>query len=411
VTRNRIARLHPDGSLDTGFDPDANSNVYSMAAQADGKILVGGNFTAIGGAPRNRIARLTNTDAAIQELSVSRNGYKVTWMRGQASPEVWRVTFEHSADGVTWSSLGSGTRITVGWELTGLSLPINQYHYVRARGYAAGGLYNGSGSLLESVRIFYLKPIGSIVDFDGDWKSDILWRHGTTGSVAMWLMNGATISSDLGVGVVSDLGWQIQEVGDFDGDGKSDILWRHSTSGSVAMWLMNGAAISSDLGVGVVSDLGWQIQDVGDFNGDTKADILWRHATTGSVAMWLMNGAAISSDLGVGVVSDLGWQIQEVGDFDGDGKSDILWRHSTSGMVAMWLMNGATISSDLGVGVVSDLGWQIQEAGDFNGDTKADILWRHATTGSVAMWLMNGAAISSDLGVGVVSDLGWQIMN
>src|SRR5437667_5149455 len=58
VTRNRIARLNPDGTLDTAFNPNSNDTVYSMALQADGKILVGGNFTSIGGQPRNRIARL-----------------------------------------------------------------------------------------------------------------------------------------------------------------------------------------------------------------------------------------------------------------------------------------------------------------------------------------------------------------
>ncbi len=45
VTRNRIARLNPDGTLDTAFNPNANGTVYSIAVQADGKILVGGAFT------------------------------------------------------------------------------------------------------------------------------------------------------------------------------------------------------------------------------------------------------------------------------------------------------------------------------------------------------------------------------
>ena len=64
VTRNRIARLNPDGSLDTAFDPNANNNVYSIAVQPDGKILIGGNFTTIGGVTRNRIARL-NPDGSL----------------------------------------------------------------------------------------------------------------------------------------------------------------------------------------------------------------------------------------------------------------------------------------------------------------------------------------------------------
>src|SRR5437867_4474729 len=58
VTRNRIARLNPDGTLDTAFNPNANGVVISTAVQADGKILAGGAFTSIGGQPRNYIARL-----------------------------------------------------------------------------------------------------------------------------------------------------------------------------------------------------------------------------------------------------------------------------------------------------------------------------------------------------------------
>jgi hypothetical protein len=46
VARNNIARLNTDGTLDLGFDPDANGAVNSMAVQADGKIVLGGMFTA-----------------------------------------------------------------------------------------------------------------------------------------------------------------------------------------------------------------------------------------------------------------------------------------------------------------------------------------------------------------------------
>jgi uncharacterized delta-60 repeat protein len=63
ATRNRIARLNTDGTLDTAFDPNASGTnsfpyVQSIAVQADGKILVGGFFNSIGGQPRNNIARL-----------------------------------------------------------------------------------------------------------------------------------------------------------------------------------------------------------------------------------------------------------------------------------------------------------------------------------------------------------------
>jgi uncharacterized delta-60 repeat protein len=56
--RNHLARLHPDGWLDESFAPGANGPVRAVAIQPDGKILVGGDFTTINGHPRNRIARL-----------------------------------------------------------------------------------------------------------------------------------------------------------------------------------------------------------------------------------------------------------------------------------------------------------------------------------------------------------------
>jgi uncharacterized delta-60 repeat protein len=43
--RQYIARLNPDGSLDTKFDPEANSGVATIVEQPDGKLLVGGPFT------------------------------------------------------------------------------------------------------------------------------------------------------------------------------------------------------------------------------------------------------------------------------------------------------------------------------------------------------------------------------
>ncbi len=58
VTRNRIARLNPDGTLDSAFNPNANGTVFTIAVQADGKILAGGQFTGIGGQTRNYFARL-----------------------------------------------------------------------------------------------------------------------------------------------------------------------------------------------------------------------------------------------------------------------------------------------------------------------------------------------------------------
>jgi len=73
VTRNHIARLNPDGTLDTAFNPNANDNVLSIAVQADGKILAGGLFTSIGGQTRNYIARLDATTGAADLFNPNAN--------------------------------------------------------------------------------------------------------------------------------------------------------------------------------------------------------------------------------------------------------------------------------------------------------------------------------------------------
>ena len=63
--RNYIGRLNADGTLDTSFNPGARRLLsYSLAVQADGKILVGGCFTTLGGQTRNYLGRL-NADGTL----------------------------------------------------------------------------------------------------------------------------------------------------------------------------------------------------------------------------------------------------------------------------------------------------------------------------------------------------------
>jgi len=145
--RNRLGRLNADGSTDVLFNPQANDDVYALALQADGALLVGGAFAAMGGQDRTYLGRIEPTEPATQDLTI--DGATVTWLRGGSSPEVWRTTFETSTDGVNWSLLGAGTRLSGGWQLGGLSLPPDPW--IRARGHVTGGEGNGSGWLVESL--------------------------------------------------------------------------------------------------------------------------------------------------------------------------------------------------------------------------------------------------------------------
>lgn len=68
TTQNRIARLNTDGTLDTGFNTGGtigvDGNILDVAIQSDGKIVISGAFAAARGTTQDRIARL-NPDGTL----------------------------------------------------------------------------------------------------------------------------------------------------------------------------------------------------------------------------------------------------------------------------------------------------------------------------------------------------------
>src|ERR1051326_2188479 len=71
LVRNRIARLNGDGNVDTTFDSGGEGAggigpifVSSIALQSDGKVIVGGSFTMLGGQSCTNIGRL-NADGSL----------------------------------------------------------------------------------------------------------------------------------------------------------------------------------------------------------------------------------------------------------------------------------------------------------------------------------------------------------
>ena len=179
-----IARLDATNGVADAFNPNANYIVYSVAVQADGKVLAGGAFTTIGGAARNLFARLGNDTAALQNLSVTKVGIithgTILWTRSGGGPQFTRVTFEYSTDNVNYAFLGDGTLNSSNWTLTGLSLPAEQYFYIRARGYHSGGFHSGSESVTELVRQ------GGVTQLAGPEPRLNIQRNSNTEVVLSW---------------------------------------------------------------------------------------------------------------------------------------------------------------------------------------------------------------------------------
>lgn len=174
-------------------------------------------------------------------------------------------------------------------------------------------LVNG-GTISSSVFIAALPAPWSVVgvgDFNNDGSADILWSNLSTGDTVISLMNagGTAIASSAFVANLPPASWSVAGVGDFNGDARSDILWRNSSGDTVvSLTSANGAVIASST---FLTRLGapWSVAALGDFNADGRSDILWRNTSDATVASFISaGGTAISSSALVASVP-ANWQV------------------------------------------------------------------------------------------------------
>ncbi|HVJ47281.1 MAG TPA: hypothetical protein VM511_12890 [Luteolibacter sp.] len=212
-THYGIARLMPDGRLDTSFDaqirptPGVNGNfsVTGISLQKDGRVLINGTFQRIGPSSteytlRPLAARLTNSDAT---ESLTTTGTSITWLRGGSSPEASEVIFEWrsaSSSNNPWQladTNGIAVRTAGGWTKT-LSSAIPASSYIRASARTTGGIFNGSSGI-ASTTIGYKVPVVGL-------------RRDTPFTP---LLNGGSTSFEtVGIGRPKDIAFTLTNTGD-----------------------------------------------------------------------------------------------------------------------------------------------------------------------------------------------------
>lgn len=268
-------------------------------------------------------------------------------------------------------------------------------HVVYVRGIDASGRPGTPSAIYFNVRRYLPTR-----DYDGDRRSDLFWRNGSTGQNTVW--RAASSAAPMQVPTVVDTRWKVVAHGDFDGDGRSDLFWRNSASGANVIWPSgNGATAQA---VAAVSDVAWRVAGTGDFDGDGRADLFWRNASTGQNVVW--RSASAASWAAAATVPGQAWQVAGIGDFDGDGKADVLWRNGSSGANGIWRSGSA--ATQRAVTAVTNLAWKIVGVGDFNGDGVADIFWRNPSDGQNAIWRSANYATQQPVSAAATA---WRVAN
>ena len=119
-----LGRVDGNGNPDSSFNPNPDGQVSSMVLQTDGKILVGGDFSNLGGQPRSRIARLNANGTIDSTLNPTVAGFSVSGLAIQGDGKV--------LTGGSFTTVGSQSRSNLA-RLNATTTPTQSLNYVAGR--------------------------------------------------------------------------------------------------------------------------------------------------------------------------------------------------------------------------------------------------------------------------------------
>jgi uncharacterized delta-60 repeat protein len=370
TNRNRIARLNVNGSIDPTFVANANQTVNSAALSQDGKILVAGDFTVINSTSLNRLARL-NTDGSldtsfnigsganrrINTLAILPDGKILVAgiFNNFAGANRERVVRLKTNGTIDLSFAGNLSLFAQGGEGANVSALALQ-----SNGSLLIGGYFTSVNASNTTSLLRLPASRQTpFDFDGDGRADIsVYRTNT------WYIQRSQAGF---TGTQWGASGDLIAPADYDGDGKTDYAVFRPTTG---YWYILQS--SNNQFVAVYFGTNGDLPRPADFDGDGLADVSVFRPSNG---YWYRQNS--SNNQFVAVKFGSTGDVPVIGDFDGDQKSDItVFRPSNGSWYRLSSLDNQFIGLQFGTN------GDIPAVGDFDGDGKSDISVFRPTAGA-----------------------------
>jgi len=244
-----FARLNADGSLDTAFSTTkgsgANAAVRAVAVQADGKVIIGGDFTKIDGVTRNYLARL-NADGSLDTSFDPGNTLNGSvYALALPSPNI--LSFANAGSGETAPqtiSLGTATAGTMVANYSGTNMDMMVFYGDTNIAAGTGVLIYDTGNVTGNGT--FTLPIGPTGGITTNIVTIVMDQgYGSSGNP--WSYNGT-------ITIPSSLNGMIAAGGQFNvaGQGYANIV-RFTTSGVLDTSFNPGTGMDSK-----VLALAWQ---------------------------------------------------------------------------------------------------------------------------------------------------------
>ena len=182
TSRNRIARLNADGTLDATFDPGvgANASVFSTAIQSDGKIVIGGSFSTYNSNTKNYIARINSNGSFDASFAGTGTNGTIRTIRIQSDGKIFMAGVFNTYDGVA--------RISVARANSDGSLDISFEPGTGANSAVRTSAIQSDGKILIGGEFtsYNTTAINRIARLNSDGSIDATFNTGTGANNTVW---------------------------------------------------------------------------------------------------------------------------------------------------------------------------------------------------------------------------------